>query len=57
MLLAEVAEVSRAVTATSARLAKISTIADALRSAKPDEVAIVVAWLSGELPQRQIGVG
>jgi ATP-dependent DNA ligase I len=57
VLLAEVAEVSREVTATSARLAKISVIAQALRSAGADEAAIVVAYLSGELPQRQIGVG
>lgn len=57
MLLAEVAEVSRTVTATSARLAKIAAIADALRSADAGEAAIVVAWLSGELPQRQIGIG
>jgi ATP-dependent DNA ligase I len=57
VLLAEVTEVSRAVSATSARLAKISAIAAALRSADSGEAAIVVAWLSGELPQRQIGVG
>jgi ATP-dependent DNA ligase I len=57
VLLAEVAEVSREVTATSARLAKISVIAQALRSADSGEAAIVVAYLSGELPQRQIGVG
>ena len=57
MLLAEVAEVSRAVAGASGRLAKIAAIADALRTAGPDEVPIVVAYLSGELPQRQIGVG
>ena len=57
MLLAEVAEVSRAVAGASGRLAKIAAIADALRAAGPDEVPIVVAYLSGELPQRQIGVG
>jgi ATP-dependent DNA ligase I len=57
VLLAEVAEVSRAVTATSARLAKISAIAETLRSAASGEVPVVVAYLSGELPQRQIGVG
>ncbi|HKC28684.1 MAG TPA: ATP-dependent DNA ligase, partial [Jatrophihabitans sp.] len=28
-----------------------------LKAAAPDDVAIVVSWLSGELPQRQIGVG
>jgi ATP-dependent DNA ligase I len=57
VLLAEVAEVSRAVAGAAGRLAKIAAIADALRAAGPDEVPIVVAYLSGELPQRQIGVG
>jgi ATP-dependent DNA ligase I len=57
VLLAEVAEVSRAVAGAAGRLAKIAAIAAALRSAGPDEVPIVVAYLSGELPQRQIGVG
>jgi ATP-dependent DNA ligase I len=57
VLLAEVAEVSRAVAGASGRLAKMAAIADALRTAGPDEVPIVVAYLSGELPQRQIGVG
>jgi len=57
VLLAEVAEVSRAVASSSGRLAKIAAIAAALRDAGPDEVPIVVAYLSGELPQRQIGVG
>jgi ATP-dependent DNA ligase I len=57
VLLAEVAEVSRAVAGAAGRLAKIAAIADALRTAGPDEVPIVVAYLSGELPQRQIGVG
>ena len=57
MLLAELADVSRAVAATPARLAKIDALAGALRSATPDEAPIAVAYLSGELPQRQIGVG
>jgi DNA ligase-1 len=57
VLLAEVAEVSRAVAGASGRLAKIAAIAAALRDAGPGEVPIVVAYLSGELPQRQIGVG
>ena len=57
VLLAEVAEVSRTVAGASGRLAKIAAIAAGLRSAEPDEVPIVVAYLSGELPQRQIGVG
>jgi len=57
VLLAELTDVSRAVAATRARLAKIETLAGALRSAQTGEVPIAVAYLSGELPQRQIGVG
>jgi len=57
VLLAELAEVSRAVGATPARLSKIEALASALRDASADEVPVVVAYLSGELPQRQIGVG
>ncbi len=48
---------SQAVGATSSRLAKVAHIADLLRRAEADDVAIVVSWLSGELRQRQIGVG
>lgn len=45
--------------ATSSRLTKVAHIADLLRGAAtdPELVAIVVSWLSGELRQRQIGVG
>ena len=57
MLLSEIAEVSQTVAGTSARLAKIDALAKALREAGPLEVPIAVAYLSGELPQRQIGVG
>jgi ATP-dependent DNA ligase I len=57
VLLARIAEVSQAVATTSARLAKIDMLAAALREAGPLEVPIAVAYLSGELPQRQIGVG
>jgi DNA ligase-1 len=57
VLLAQIAEVSQAVAGTSARLAKIDALAAALREAGPLEVPIAVAYLSGELPQRQIGVG
>jgi ATP-dependent DNA ligase I len=57
VLLAEIAEVSRVVAGTSARLAKIGALAVALREAGPLEVPIAVAYLSGELPQRQVGVG
>lgn len=59
MLLVEVARASADVAGTSARLAKVARIADLLRLAGPElrEVAVVVSWLSGELTQRQIGVG
>jgi len=57
VLLERIAEVSQAVGATSARLFKIELLAAALREAGPLEVPIAVAYLSGELPQRQIGVG
>jgi DNA ligase-1 len=57
MLLADVAAASAEVGATSSRLAKIARLADVLAAAGPGEVAIIVSWLSGELPQRQIGVG
>ncbi len=57
MLIHEVATASAEVGATSSRLAKTARIAEVLRAAGPGEAAIVVSWLSGELPQRQIGVG
>lgn len=57
VLLSELAGVSRTVSSTSARLAKVAALADALRAASVEEVPVLVAYLSGELPQRQIGVG
>ena len=51
------AAASETVGATSARGGKIAALADALRLASPEEAAIAVAFLSGELRQRQIGVG
>src|SRR5437879_12429556 len=55
--LADVAAASADVGATSSRLAKVERLAALLRLAAPEEVAVVVSWLAGELPQRQIGVG
>lgn len=57
MLVAEVAAASADVGATSSRLAKRARIAELLAAAPAAEVPIVVSWLSGDLPQRQIGVG
>jgi ATP-dependent DNA ligase I len=59
VLLIDVATTSAEVGGSAARLAKIAHIAELLSQAKSDPklVAIVVSWLSGELPQRQIGIG
>ncbi|MBA3432882.1 MAG: ATP-dependent DNA ligase [Actinobacteria bacterium] len=57
MLLAEIAQTSADVAATSSRLAKVARIAECLRHASGDEVAVAVAYLSGVLPQGTIGVG
>ena len=57
MLLTELVLTSQAVAATPRRGVKIGEIAGLLRPASPEEVPVVVAFLSGELRQRQIGVG
>jgi hypothetical protein len=57
VLLARVAATSAEVAATSARSAKVGLIAACLREAAPVEVAPLVAYLSGDLPQRRTGVG
>ena len=57
VLLDDLVRTSEAVAATSARRAKIEAIANLLRRAEPAEVPVAVAFLAGELRQRQIGVG
>ena len=59
MLLLDVASTSLNVGGTSSRLTKVAHIAELLRRAAPDPklTTIIVSWLAGELPQRQIGVG
>jgi DNA ligase 1 len=57
VLLDEIAGTSTAVAASSARLAKVERLAACLRRLEPGEVHPGVAFLSGELRQRQIGVG
>ncbi|ABC83924.1 ATP-dependent DNA ligase [Anaeromyxobacter dehalogenans] len=57
MLLAELAEVSRAVAATPARLEKIARLADALGRLAPDERAVGASWLAGDLPGGRVGIG
>jgi DNA ligase-1 len=61
VLLADVAITSADVGALSSRTAKIGRLAGLLTGAAaeadPVLVGVIVSWLSGELPQRQIGVG
>ena len=61
VLLAEVAAASAEVAEVASRRAKVTRLAACLRSAAadpdPGTVALVVAYLSGELPQRRTGLG
>lgn len=61
MQLIDVATASAEVGATSARSAKVARLAALLAGAGAHGdarlIAVLVSWLSGELPQRQIGVG
>ena len=57
MLLAELAATSETVAGASSRLVKVDALAGVLRRLAPGEVVPAVAYLSGELRQRQIGVG
>ena len=53
MRLAEVVAASRSVAGTSGRLEKIGHLAELLRRTPPDEIEIVVGFLTGE--PRQAG--
>jgi DNA ligase-1 len=57
MLLDQVAAASAEIAQTPARSAKVARLAALLGQLSRDEAAMVASWLSGELPQRQIGVG
>jgi DNA ligase-1 len=57
VLLAEVVATSRAVAATRSRTAKRDVLAALVARSSADEVGVVVAHLSGMLPQRRLGVG
>jgi len=57
MLLANVVETSRRVAETSRRLEKTDLLAALLRQLDPEEVEIVVAFLSGYVRQGRIGIG
>ncbi|HET9022310.1 MAG TPA: ATP-dependent DNA ligase [Ornithinibacter sp.] len=55
--LADVVAASRTVAATRSRTAKTDALAELFARCDPDEVGVVVAHLSGVLPQRRLGVG
>ena len=57
MLLNALVTTSNQVAATSGRLAKIKLLADLLKQAGPDEIALVIAYLSGRIRQAKVGVG
>lgn len=57
MLFSDVVRASESVRATRSRKTKIATLAALLTTAEPDELAPVVAWVSGELRQGRIGTG
>ena len=57
MLLQEIVRTSRLVADTSSRLAKVELLAALLRQAKPEEIEIVIAYLSGGVRQAKLGVG
>src|SRR5215472_2737750 len=57
MLLDNLVRTSAAVAATPSRLAKIDQIAALLTDVPANEIAVAVSFLSGDLTQRQIGVG
>jgi DNA ligase-1 len=53
----ELVETSRRVGSTASRTEKLAHLSALLRHAAPDEIGIAVAYLSGELRQRKIGLG
>jgi len=57
VLLSDLVRTSESVSLASGRRVKIDEIAALLRRAAPEEIPVAVAFLSGELRQRQIGVG
>ncbi|MGH7555846.1 MAG: ATP-dependent DNA ligase [Longimicrobiales bacterium] len=57
LLLNDVVETSRRVSSVSGRLEKIGHLAELLRRTPAGIAPIVVAYLSGDLPQGRIGIG
>jgi DNA ligase-1 len=57
VLLTDLVTASMAVRSTRSRTAKVAALADALRSAGPDEIETATSYLSGVLRQRRTGLG
>src|SRR5688572_31819723 len=57
MLLHDIVRASAAVAETGSRLEKVRHLAECLRRLAPDDIAVAIAYLSGELPQGRIGLG
>src|SRR5260370_16910963 len=57
MLLGELLAASERVAGTRSRLAKIDALAECLRRLDPPEIALGVAYLSGDTRQGRIGIG
>jgi DNA ligase-1 len=57
MQLASVVDTSRRVTDTSKRLEKVDLLARLIRQLSPEEIEIVVPYLSGQTRQGRIGIG
>lgn len=55
-LLADIVAVSQRVAQTSSRLAKVRELAACLRAIAAEEIAIAIAYLSGDTPQGKLGV-
>ena len=57
MRLSRLVNVSRQVADTRSRLKKRAYLSECLREAAPEEVALIVDYLTGSLPQGRIGLG
>jgi DNA ligase-1 len=57
MLLHELVTASQRVSATSKRNEKLGLLSEVLRRLKPEEIAVGVSYLSGNVRQGRIGVG
>ncbi|HXF26839.1 MAG TPA: ATP-dependent DNA ligase [Bryobacteraceae bacterium] len=57
MLLARIVEASRRIAETTKRTEKVDLISTLLKQARPDEIEIAVAFLSGRATQGRIGIG